>query len=219
MVQADADGKNGKISGILDFGDMVFGITAAECAIALAYIMFNKKDPIEAGIWLLKSYHKEYPLERREVELMPNLVIARLCQSVLSSAYSSAQDPDNAYISVSEKDAWVLLEYLLSRPMHHIRARFLLACGFQPDEDPQASELLAHRHDNISQALSYQNLYIHRGIGTHLYADNGDRYLDLVNNVCHLGHCDARVVKALKTQISSLNTNTRYLHPAILKYT
>jgi len=69
---------------------MVYGITAAECAIALAYIMFNKKDPIEAGAWLLQSYHQEYPLEKREVELMPNLVIARLSQSVLSSAYSSA---------------------------------------------------------------------------------------------------------------------------------
>jgi len=83
--------------------------------------------------------------------------------------------------------------------MHHIRARFLAACGFEEPEDPKADQLLVHRHDNISKALSYQDLYIHRGIGPYLYADSGDRYLDLVNNVCHVGHTDARVVRAIRS--------------------
>lgn len=99
---------------------------------------------------------------------------------------------------MSEANAWAVLEYLLSRPMHHIVNRFLVACGFDPIEDPTSSELLEHRHDHISKSLSYAPIYIHRGIGPYLYADNGDRYLDLVNNVCHVGHADARVVKASK---------------------
>ena len=94
--------ENGHISGILDFGDMVFGMTAADPAIAIAYAMAKKADPICAGEWILRGYHAEYPLERREVELMPHLVIARLSQSVLSSANYSYQDPENAYINVSE---------------------------------------------------------------------------------------------------------------------
>ena len=50
--------ENGHISGMFDFGDMVFGMTAADPAIAIAYAMANKSDPILAGEWILHSYHK-----------------------------------------------------------------------------------------------------------------------------------------------------------------
>jgi Ser/Thr protein kinase RdoA (MazF antagonist) len=49
---------NGKISGILDFGDMILGVLASEVAVAMTYIMFKKDDPLEAGSWLLKGYHE-----------------------------------------------------------------------------------------------------------------------------------------------------------------
>ena len=43
-------------------------------------------------------------------------------------------------------------------------------------------------------------------------------YLDCVNNVCHVGHCHPHVVAAAAKQLATLNTNSRYLHPAILDY-
>ena len=43
-------------------------------------------------------------------------------------------------------------------------------------------------------------------------------YLDCVNNVCHVGHCHPHVVKAASAQMTSLNTNTRYLHENIVRY-
>ena len=61
-------------------------------------------------------------------------------------------------------------------------------------------------------------MHIFRGIGSYLYADTGKRYLDMVNNVCHVGHNHPKVVKALRNQASILNTNTRYLHQNILDY-
>ena len=39
-----------------------------------------------------------------------------------------------------------------------------------------------------------------------------------VNNVCHVGHCHPKVVKAGADQLAKLNTNTRYLHESIVKY-
>lgn len=42
--------------------------------------------------------------------------------------------------------------------------------------------------------------------------------LDTVNNVCHVGHCHPRVVKAAREQMALLNTNTRYLHDNIVNY-
>ena len=46
----------------------------------------------------------------------------------------------------------------------------------------------------------------------------GRRYLDLVNNVCHVGHCHPRVVEAAARQMADLNTNTRYLHDNLAEY-
>lgn len=40
----------------------------------------------------------------------------------------------------------------------------------------------------------------------------------MVNNVCHVGHCHPRVVKAAQTQMAHLNTNSRYLHDSLVEY-
>ena len=43
-------------------------------------------------------------------------------------------------------------------------------------------------------------------------------YLDMVNNVCHVGHCHPKVVRAAQEQMAVLNTNTRYLHDNLVRY-
>ncbi|MBK8989465.1 MAG: aminotransferase class III-fold pyridoxal phosphate-dependent enzyme [Chloroflexi bacterium] len=57
-----------------------------------------------------------------------------------------------------------------------------------------------------------------RGWRQYLYDEVGRPYLDVVNNVCHVGHSHPRVVKALSDQAAVLNTNTRYLHDNIVNY-
>ena len=37
-----------------------------------------------------------------------------------------------------------------------------------------------------------------QGRGAFLYDESGKEYLDCVNNVCHVGHCHPRVVKAVQ---------------------
>ncbi|WP_158557942.1 aminotransferase class III-fold pyridoxal phosphate-dependent enzyme [Spongiactinospora gelatinilytica] len=84
-----------------------------------------------------------------------------------------------------------------------------------------AAALAARRRTNFSRALglSYgEPLHIVRGEGAYLY-DEADRpWLDLVNNVCHVGHCHPRVVEAVSRQVALLNTNTRYLHESVVEY-
>ena len=65
--------------------------------------------------------------------------------------------------------------------------------------------------------LFYQEpVHIVRGEGVWLYDSDGKRYLDMYNNVPHVGHCHPHVVEALTKQIATLNTHTRYLHGNIL---
>jgi 4-aminobutyrate aminotransferase-like enzyme len=82
-------------------------------------------------------------------------------------------------------------------------------------------DLLARRLARLGRSLrlSYREpLTIVRGEGAFLYDADGREYLDLVNNVAHVGHAHPRVVEAAARQKALLETNTRYLHPTILEY-
>jgi 4-aminobutyrate aminotransferase-like enzyme len=68
--------------------------------------------------------------------------------------------------------------------------------------------------------LSYTvPLNIVRGEGTYLYDDQGQKYLDCCNNVAHVGHCHQKVTAAVSRQLSTINTNARYLHNTMGQYT
>uniref|UniRef100_A0A672JA47 Ethanolamine-phosphate phospho-lyase n=1 Tax=Salarias fasciatus TaxID=181472 RepID=A0A672JA47_SALFA len=51
-----------------------------------------------------------------------------------------------------------------------------------------------------------------------MYDEKGQRYLDCINNVAHVGHCHPDVVKAGAQQMEQLNTNSRFLHDNLVLY-
>ncbi|MCV6587487.1 MAG: aminotransferase class III-fold pyridoxal phosphate-dependent enzyme, partial [Marinobacterium sp.] len=82
-------------------------------------------------------------------------------------------------------------------------------------------QLLQRRYNVMGKSapLFYdQPLQLVRGEGVWLYDQQGQRYLDVYNNVPHVGHCNPRVVEALHQQASTLNIHTRYLHNNIVDY-
>ena len=87
--------------------------------------------------------------------------------------------------------------------------------------DAPSSEILDFRKKHLGKSLSisYQEpLNIVRGDGAYLIDTWGEKYLDTVNNVAHVGHEHPVVVKAAQEQIALLNTNTRYLNQNIIAY-
>ncbi|MEO0468274.1 MAG: aminotransferase class III-fold pyridoxal phosphate-dependent enzyme [Bacteroidota bacterium] len=87
------------------------------------------------------------------------------------------------------------------------------------DEMSHAAILAVRKkHLSPSLSLSYrQPLHMQRAFGQYLFAADGRRYLDTVNNVPHVGHQHPRVVEAARRQFSVLNTNTRYLHKEVVQ--
>ncbi|HLR46222.1 MAG TPA: aminotransferase class III-fold pyridoxal phosphate-dependent enzyme, partial [Deinococcales bacterium] len=68
-------------------------------------------------------------------------------------------------------------------------------------------ELLHGRRQLLGTGLSVsyrEPLKIVRGQGQYLYDETGRRYLDCVNNVCHVGHCHPHVVAAAQEQLATL---------------
>ncbi|CAF0974304.1 unnamed protein product [Rotaria sordida] len=55
-------------------------------------------------------------------------------------------------------------------------------------------------------------LKIVRCQNTYMYDQLGNKYLDCINNVAHVGHCHPYVVTQVSKQMSACATNNRYLH-------
>ena len=93
--------------------------------------------------------------------------------------------------------------------------------GVRAEPSRASADVRAARRTSLSGALSLayaEPLRIVRGEGAHLYDEHGTAYLDLVNNVCHVGHAHPRVVRAASEQMARMNTNTRYLHDLLVTY-
>jgi 4-aminobutyrate aminotransferase-like enzyme/Ser/Thr protein kinase RdoA (MazF antagonist) len=215
-----------RVSAILDYGDVVHSATVCNLAVALAYVMLDKPDPIGAATQVVAAYQEIYPLTESEIDVLYTLAVTRLCFSVCIAARQTRDVPDNEYLKISNVPAWSLLQKLEVIPFDWPTEVFRYACGMpvvreQAGRRTQA-ELLAARNKNLgpSLSLSYKSpLHIISGSRQYLFDAGGRRYLDCINNVAHVGHSHPYVVRAAAEQMRRLNTNTRYLHELLIEYT
>jgi 4-aminobutyrate aminotransferase-like enzyme/Ser/Thr protein kinase RdoA (MazF antagonist) len=215
--------KDDKVSGLIDFGDMVYSALINNLAVACTYAMLNNEDPLHAASLVVKGYHQSYPLTENEVELLYYLIAARLCISVTQSAWNASLDTQNEHHFITEKPAWDLLFKLIKINPVKAHDEFRKACGFSSiiNMDDKYEKLLEERGKYIGRNLSIsyeQPLKIVKGALQYLYDDKGNTLVDCVNNVSHVGHCHPSVVKAMQKQVATLNTNTRYLNDMIVDY-
>ena len=88
------------VSGLIDFGDMVYSYTVGELAIALAYVVLDEENPFES---LIAGYMNEFALLDEEREALWPLVRLRLAMSVCIAAYQQREQPENEYLGISQK--------------------------------------------------------------------------------------------------------------------
>jgi 4-aminobutyrate aminotransferase-like enzyme/Ser/Thr protein kinase RdoA (MazF antagonist) len=119
-------------AGIIDYGDLLLSHPACDLAIAVAYVMMGKPDPITAAAHVVAGYHDAFPLTDDEIALLLPLARTRLAVSLVNSALQAHASPDNAYLQVSADDAGRLLEQLDAIPTRLAEFRFRDACGLPP---------------------------------------------------------------------------------------
>jgi len=214
--------KGDHVSGLIDFGDMVYTALVNNLAVACTYAMMNHVDPLRAAELVVTGYHSAYPLTGQEVDLLYYLIAARLCISVTQSAFNASLETNNEHHFISEKTAWDLL-YKLIR-INPVKAQdcFRKACGFDSViHEGDYADMLNQRKKHIGRNLSIsykEKLKIVKGALQYLYDDKGRTFIDCVNNPSHVGHCHPVVVKRMQNQLAKLNTNTRYLNDIIIEY-
>lgn len=87
--------------------------------------------------------------------------------------------------------------------------------------DHETEALVARRQKVLgpSYKLFYETpVHAVRAEGVWIHDAQGQRYLDVYNNVPSVGHCHPKVVEAVSRQMAVLNTHTRYLYDAVLTY-
>jgi 4-aminobutyrate aminotransferase-like enzyme/Ser/Thr protein kinase RdoA (MazF antagonist) len=118
-----------KVVGVIDFGDMHHGITVSEVAIAAAYAILEKDDPLQAVSAVVAGYHGAFPLDELELSVLYALIGARLAVSVTNSAHRKTLKPDDPYVTVSEAPAWEALERLAKIHPRFAHCTFRVVCG------------------------------------------------------------------------------------------
>jgi len=209
------------VTGVFDFGDIVKSFTVADLAVACAYAMLRESDPWPCMVALVRAYHRVLPLLRCEVDVVVPMIMARLATSVTMAAYSSRLEPDNTYINVCRSDAGRILGWMREWDVERRCDDLADRVGLESRRQWSIPDILSFRHRHLGPNLSVayrQPLKIVEGRGAWLIDESGRKYLDLVNNVCHVGHCHPSVVAAGQAQMARLNTNTRYLHEGIVDY-
>ena len=134
VIHGDANDHNvivvdGRMVGLLDFGDMVHSATVCDLAIALAYVMLGERQPLAVAAQVVRAYHRRYPLTEPEQEALIPLILSRLSMSVCYSAHNRTRYPNDAYQVVSEAAAWELLERLEAWSIEDAEAAIRAACA------------------------------------------------------------------------------------------
>jgi 4-aminobutyrate aminotransferase-like enzyme/Ser/Thr protein kinase RdoA (MazF antagonist) len=133
------DAGSGRLS-VIDYGDMIHTQLVCEPAIAAAYAMMNKPDPLAAAAAVVKGYAQIFPLTETELAVLYPLICVRLCISVVNSAYQRSVEPHNEYLTISEQPAWALLEQLAD--IHPRLAHYVLRDACQLPACPHTGAIV-----------------------------------------------------------------------------
>jgi len=124
-VLADAH----RVRGIIDFGDVTVTALVNDVAIAAAYQLLPEPDLLRPALDLISGYHATTALTTAELDLLPELIGARILARIVISEWRAARFPENrAYILRNTPRAWDHLGRLQAIRTDEITERIHRAC-------------------------------------------------------------------------------------------
>ena len=128
-VLVSGERKDPRVLAIIDYGDAIHTQIINDVAIAMAYAIMGFPDPLGAALHVVRGYHRRFPLQEEELSYLYVLVAIRLIISVSKSAINRNEEPENAYLLISEEAAWDLLRAWRGISGDFAHFSFRLACG------------------------------------------------------------------------------------------
>lgn len=129
LVQPD---DHDRVSGILDFGDLIHAPLICDVAIAAAYQVSVEGNPLDTSAEFIAAYHEVSPLERDEVDLLFDLIATRLVMIVAISNWRASQHPENrSYLLRNAPAALSGLERMAALSRGEAQAFLRRACNME----------------------------------------------------------------------------------------
>ena len=123
-----------RVTGIIDFGDMVHAPLVGEIATGASYQMADAADPLAAAAEFVGGYHAILPILPEEQAILADLMATRHLISVLISEWRSRRHPENYdYIMRHNPAAWDALR--LMADLSHDEARDRLLANVRSGDD------------------------------------------------------------------------------------
>jgi 4-aminobutyrate aminotransferase-like enzyme/Ser/Thr protein kinase RdoA (MazF antagonist) len=169
-----------RVGGVIDFGDMVYTYTVSEVAIACAYAMLDKADPLAVACRVVAGYHQVFALTETELAVLFDLICMRLCMSVCHCVQQFRSQPANEYLLISNKPAWKLLYQLAGIHPRFACYVFRHACGLPPvPHSAKISDWLQHHFDRFGPVVpadvrGANQLVFDLSVGSDLVPAGGD---------------------------------------------
>jgi Ser/Thr protein kinase RdoA (MazF antagonist) len=121
-----------RVSGVLDFGDMVRTALAADVAVAASYLAAAGENPVNHVAEFLAAYHRVVPLLAEEVDLMRDLIVARLVSSIAITSWRAERYPQNAgYILRNNGPARRAMLHFAALPRSAVTRTLQSACDLE----------------------------------------------------------------------------------------
>lgn len=118
------------VTGIIDFGDALWGPVVNDLATALAYHVSDCDDPFGDLVEMTRAYHAVFPLTADEVAVLPDLVAGRLALTIGITSWRAAEHPSNRdYILRNFRRAFTGLTRLTGAEGHDARTLLRQACS------------------------------------------------------------------------------------------
>jgi len=219
-----------EITGLIDFGDLLYGTLAAELAVVCDGAVGSADDIVAPICEITASYDSMLALEEEEINSIFDLISARNAMTTTIVATRQVLAPEQVAHIESTQTYVDRLRRLKEIGRREFNRRLRTACRFpvycpRTTNDAIADEdeagLVQARKSLMGRNTTHfykRPMHFERGRGPWLFATDGKRYLDCYNNVPQVGHCHPHVVKAISRQAAALNTNTRYLYSSAVEY-
>lgn len=141
LVDRDPSGRQA-ISGVLDLGDALYTVRVAELAVATAYALVRKDDPLRVAALVVAGFHAVAPLTDDELAVVFPLAAARLAMNAVTWTQRTASTP-NTHGEKRMRHTWPALAKVARIDPDLAEATLRTACGLpaHPDADRLAAVL------------------------------------------------------------------------------
>ncbi|XP_041368754.1 hydroxylysine kinase-like isoform X2 [Gigantopelta aegis] len=106
-----SEGDDHFVSGILDYTDVHESYLVVDLALTIAYLMMDADDSLrlDVGSHVISGYKNHVSLSRAETDVLPIMVAARLCQSLVLGLHAYHVNPENGSYVLTSQKAWPIL--------------------------------------------------------------------------------------------------------------